>query len=235
MATVDIWPLGILTPQNIARRYLPMSVAGGAAVSGWTQTVVSPSARWAIGYENIICLTNKQIRLRDALEVILEGRATPIIVPLCEGNRRPLVSDNPPSSEVPHSDETYFDDDTGYVGSPIYVDVDTDAALRATTLSLTVTSAGTLQPGQHFSIGERLYRIQRLISSAGDPTGSPAVPMTYVVTIRPGLRELVVAGTPANFTDPVCKCRLASDNEMGFTLEMLKRGTFSVNFIEDPY
>lgn len=219
----DLWPIHVLTPRNLARSYTPRTLAGTTALSGFTQAIVSPAAGWRIKYENIAVRTAAQINTWDALEAILEGRATPILVPLCEGRRRPFS--DPEAPPVPHDDETPFDDGTGYDQPSIVAKFTADAALRATEVSLTVIQGGTLTAGHHFSVGERLYRIQRIVTQDG---------ASYTIKIRPGLREAVLDGDEANFERLWCKCRLASDNEMALTLEMMKRGFGTVNFIEDP-
>ncbi|MGD9869316.1 MAG: hypothetical protein AB7U38_15110 [Hyphomicrobiales bacterium] len=217
-----VWPIGILTPQTIGRPYMTRSTAGTTAISGEEQVVVSPAARWMIRYLNITANRRGKIIAHDALEVILEGRANPILVPLCEGSRRPFATGFPFPS-VPHSDNTPFSDSTEYETPAIAVVANVAAAQGATTMGMTVVDGGDLEPGQHFTIGERLYRIRLITSQDG---------ADYVVTFRPRLREAVADGARIDFERLWCKCRLLNDDGLDMDLDMLKRGTFSPIFVE---
>ncbi|MNL55779.1 hypothetical protein D3C87_1792130 [compost metagenome] len=49
----------------------------------------------------------------------------------------------------------------------------------------------------------------------------------------PPLREPVLAGTELNFTRPVCRMRLATDDAMQIDLDLNRRGFPSLDFVED--
>ncbi|MGE3874089.1 MAG: hypothetical protein AB7F74_14135 [Parvibaculaceae bacterium] len=216
-----VWPIGVLTPQTIGRPYLARSTTGTTAISGEEQVVVSPAARWMIRYLNITANRRGKIIAHDALEVILEGRANPILVPLCEGSRRPFATGGP--FTVPHSDNTPFSDSTEYVSPSISVIANGAAAQGATSMGMTVVDGSDLEPGQHFTIGERLYRIRLITAQAGSD---------HVVTFRPRLREAVADAARIDFERLWCKCRLLNDDGLDMDLDMLRRGTFSPTFIE---
>lgn len=221
------WPCEILRPQNVAFDLDSRSLAGPASVSGATQVVASDAGIWKATYGSVIVKSRQAVLVHRALAALLEGRLGSIIVPLCSAygpsSGAVLTADEEALLEqVPHSDDSWFDDDTGYVGGLTDVVLAADAAVRATTLTATVYYApDDIQPGMHFSLGERLYRIRTYDADTG------------VMTIRPPLREAVTAGDALNFDDPVCRMRLASDDGLDLELSLRKFATPTVAFIED--
>lgn len=125
-------------------------------------------------------------------------------------------------STVTHSDDTPFDDDTPYVSSDADYSTTADAALRATSMTITGTSASPLIGGELFSIqhehwGWRAYRVR---SVDGD-----------TITFRPPLREAVPAGTALEFDVPRCQMQIS-----GATSNSTENGRFTacaVSFVED--
>jgi hypothetical protein len=97
--------------------------------------------------------------------------------------------------------------------------------VRATSLSIAISYGGRIEPGQHFSIGERLYRVKSVTYSGAGATAT--------ITIRPPLREAVPNGSRLEFDFPVCRMRLASDTEMDLSLDQRRLGAPSASFVED--
>lgn len=218
------WPCEVLRPQNVSFDIDSRSLAGPASVSGATQVVASEAGIWKATYGSIIVKSRQAVILHRALAALLEGRLGTILVPLCRAYQPSTdeAEDAGVYGQVPHSDGAFFGDDSGYVISPVIdVVLDADAAARATTISITVNYAGDIQPGQHFSIGERLYRIRTY-----DPD-------TGAMTIRPPLREAVTAGDRLEFDDPVCRMRLLQDDGMDLELSLRRFGNPTIQFIED--
>lgn len=218
------WPDEILRPTNVSFDLDSRSLAGPASVSGATQVVASDAGIWKATLGSVIVKSRQAVILHRALAALLEGRLGSILIPLCRAYQ-PSTDEAETAGDyeqVPHSDGAFHSDDSGYVISPI-IDVvaAANAAVRATTLLVTVNYAGEIQPGQHFSIGERLYRIRSYDSTTG------------TMTIRPPLREAVTAGGRLEFDDPVCKMRLANDDGMDLELALRKFGTPSIQFVED--
>lgn len=218
------WPCEVLRPQNVAFDIDSRSLAGPASVSGATQVVASDAGIWKATYGNIIVKSRNAVLAHRAIAALLEGRLGTILVPLCRayGPSSGAVSDQSFFARVPHSDDAYFDDDTGYVGSLTDVVLAADAAVRATALTVTVNyAADDIQPGMHFSLGERLYRVRTFDSSTG------------TMTIRPPLREAVTAGDRLEFDDPCCRMRLANDDGLDLELSLRRFGSPTIQFIED--
>jgi len=215
------WPVAVLRPQNVAFDLAPRSLAGPSSVSGKTQVVSSDAGIWKATFGNIVIRRREEVLMHRALAAILEGRAGTILVPLCRAYQ-PIPADIAGmEEETPHEDGSFFDDGSGYVGAIVDVSAQAPAPVRAVSMTVTVTRAGDIQPGQHFSIRERLYRIRGFDASTG------------AMTFRPPLREAVSVGEALNFDDPVCRMRLATDDAMDLDLSLRRFGTPTVNFIED--
>src|SRR5690606_29591421 len=125
---------------------------------------------------------------------------------------------------VPHSDDSPFSDGSEYQGGVIDVTLASNIPLRGTTAMIAIHVAHEIQPGQHFSIDERLYRI-RTIEHLGEGAAT--------ITFRPPAREAAMIGARLEFDFPVCRMRLASDSEMDLALDYGRWSFPSLNFIED--
>jgi hypothetical protein len=217
------WPSGILRARDVAFDIAPRSLAGPSAISGAAQVVASDAGIWKATLGNILIRNRTERITFRAVATLLEGRLNPILIPLCRADQ-PI----PEGAEeaglydaIPHSDGSFFDDGGGYAQTIIDVTAAAGAALRATSITITPTYVGDILAGQHFSIGERLYRVRGYNED------------THVLTFRPPLREAVTSGDHLNFDDPVGKFRLASDSEMDLELAMRRSGSPTVSFIED--
>ena len=106
---------------------------------------------------------------------------------------------------------------------PTRVSLSANAGLRASELRLTLADTTGIRPGQFFSIGERLHRVQ-----AHWQTGETA----HRVLIEPPLRAAAAAGTRLEVERPVCRMRFASETEGLFdqSLDVLPQVT--VNLVE---
>lgn len=217
------WPVGVLPPQNAAFDIAPRTLAGPSSVSGKTQVVSSDAGIWKATFSNVLVRNRDSVLTHRAISTLLEGRLNPILVPLCRGYQpAPAEADEYELYDrVPHSDETPFSDTSLYQGGVISVTAREAAPVRAVSMLVDVDVAGDIQPGQHFSVEERLYRVRGFDPDSGE------------LTFRPPLREAVEAGAELNFDDPVCRMRLASDSGLDLELAMRKWGSPTVNFIED--
>ncbi|MBA3576179.1 MAG: hypothetical protein H0W39_00985 [Sphingomonas sp.] len=222
MATI-MWPIHVLPARDVSFDIAPRSLAGPSSVSGFGQVVASDAGIWKATLASVH-INSRQTRLAfRAIDTLLEGRLNPILVPLCRGDQ-PVPAGAVEAGlygQIPHSDDAFFDDDSGYVGTVIDVVAAANVAARAVSMTVTVNYAGDIEPGQHFSVGERLYRVR----SFNEDTGA--------MTFRPPLREAVTAGERLEFDNPVCRMRLATDDAMNLDLQLRRFGTPTVSFIED--
>jgi len=219
------WPVKVLPPRRVSFDIAPRSLAAPANVYGIGQVISQDAGIWRATFGDIHVRGRDPVVAFRGIATELEGRINTILVPLC----RSYQPHAPGSVEagifdiVPHNDGAYFEDDTGYVSSSIYAYNAFTAEARATALTIGVVYGGTLEPGHHFSVGGRLYRIK---------TVSYSSPGIANVTIRPPVREAIPSGTHLEFDDPVCRMRLATDTEMDLSLDMRRQGNPTVNFVE---
>ena len=221
-----LWPIGILKPQSVTFEIAARTLAGPSSVSGVTQVVASDAGIWKATFTNVILNTRnrEQVLVFRALAALLEGRMNPVLVPLCRAYQPYAPEWQGFYEPVPHSDDSPFSDGSEYQGTVIGVTLASNIPVRGPTANVTITLAHEIQPGQHFSIGGRLYRIR---------TVTPTGPNSATITFRPPAREAATIGTELEFDNPVCRMRLASDGELDL---QLARGTWTyptVNFIED--
>lgn len=214
------WPCDALQAVNVSFDIAARSLAAPASVSGVTQVVSSDAGVWKATLGGVVVRNRDHVLAFRAIAALLEGRLGTILVPLCSAYQPKPANWRDLYDPIPHDDDAAFDDDALYAGSSIVVFCATAVPARAVSMTVKVVAAGDIQPGQHFSVEERLYRI-----TAYDAT-------SRTMTFRPPLREAVAAGTELNFDDPVCRMRLAGDDEMDLELQMRRRAEPSVNFIE---
>lgn len=226
------WPNTVLKAQSVGAPFLaPRTMSGAAALSGRTQVSSTDAGVWFYSMKSIPVHDRNTVLTWRAVDALLEGRLTPINVPLMgyELNFAPYAVDLDYTSllaPVPYSDDAYFSDGSGFVGGIASVSTTGSAALRATSFTVSVGYAPTLQPGMIFSIvhptkGNRWYKVK----SFNEDTGS--------MTFRPPLREAISSLTILNFDTPTCRMRLASDTEMTLDLQAPTLGFPSVSFVED--
>lgn len=96
------------------------------------------------------------------------------------------------------------------------------AVLRATELSLTLVNSTGLRPGQFFSIGDRLHRVQHHWQTGNG----------HRVMIEPPLRAAAPAGTALEITRPVCRMRMTTETEGLFDQSLNRMPGVTVNFAE---
>lgn len=217
------WPRGILVPRHAHINPAPATVAGVAALSGFRQAVASPAAVWSIAYDAIRVGQDQRLVWR-ALAAQIEGRASPIVLPIYDrADMRPLGASV--ALTAPHGDNAAHDDNAPYVSRRSQVLAAGAAARGASRLTATTILGAALEPGQHFSIGHRLYRIKAIEAVVGAST---------TVTFWPTAREAILAGAELEFDEPVCKVRLAEDSGMDLALDTGRHAFPSVAFIEDP-
>lgn len=226
------WPTSVLKPQSVSAPFLaPRTLAGSASLNGQTQVSATDAGVWVFELNNIPIFDRNKVLCWRAIEGLLEGRLNPINVPLYsyELDYAPYATDLDYASlllPVPHSDDAYFSDTGGYIGGIADIKTTTSAALRAVSLTVSVTYAPTLQSGMIFSIdhpikGSRWYKVRTYDSDTG------------IMTFRPPLREAVAADTFLEFDRPICRMRLTDDNAMMLPLQAPAYGFTSLSFVED--
>lgn len=217
------WPVDVLTPRTVSFDMAPRTLAGPSSISGYTQVVSSGAGLWKATFADIVIATQSHTLAWRGISALLEGRLGSILVPLCRGFQPVPEGVGALYAQVPHSDDSYFDDGSGYVGRVIDVQLTSAIVKGATSASIAINYADELQPGQHFSLGERLYRLKTVVYSSSAAAS---------ITFTPPARDAASLGDNLEFDDPVCRMRLASDAEMDLPLEMRRFANPNLNFIE---
>ncbi|MDX0759810.1 hypothetical protein GOD80_26180 [Sinorhizobium medicae] len=118
--------------------------------------------------------------------------------PIISGKKRPIIKG------IPHSDGSFFSDDSGYSQATVYGEVTEAASLGAGILKMRVYGAARpLRWSDWFSIyhptkGWRAYRYWEVISKTSETN-----PL-YTLAIAPPLREAVTIGTRVELARPMC-------------------------------
>lgn len=219
-----VWPRSLFPATDVEISLQGRATTGGMSVSGISQLVKTDhGGLWRFIFSGIVLRSKDQVRTWRALEGQLDGGATKLIVPICDLRHAPRPDGALPGDSVPHSDDTYFSDDTGYVSGLMSAVAVGAAALGASSLGIDMLVGSALMGGEHFTIdhpteGPRLYRV---ISVDGDTIG-----------IRPTLREAVEDGEEIDFNDPRCTVRLAGPDTMNLNLQLGRFGQVGVAFVE---
>lgn len=109
------------------------------------------------------------------------------------------------------------------VSGAVVAKVNAMAAIRATQIAITVTTGIPPVAGQYFSLGgSHLHGISSVVSVVGT---------VATIKIRPPLRAAVAVNDPVEFDNPVCECRLTSDDQ-ALLLSLNKFASPSLEFME---
>lgn len=216
---MDFWPWDLLTPRSELWRLQGMTLNGGVTLAGTATVGRTDGGGIWVGEQTFLLHARDQIKAARAIEATLDGGVGKIVAWSFE---EPFAPDGLSLSEVPHSDGSPFSDGSEYLTVPNGAVTTADAALRATTLSITMV-AGVIQGGERFSIvhptkGWRRYTVSRV---EGDE-----------ITIRPPLREAALSGTELNFLRVGCACRLANPEEFFGALDASRIVEVTARWVE---
>lgn len=234
----DQWPRNTLAPKHCSVNKAYRSTSGGVSLSGYERSVASDAGVWVGSYSEFPVPTPQMVLLWRALESTFSGRQNSMLIPIYESIRAPVVAsyqadkwlnsggqqNQMDQSGVPHSDGTLHSDGTGYYSSGIDVVLDAEVAMRGVFLTLGKRCCGDIQPGHRFSIGERLFEVDKIVSQTSTVAN---------VKVWPPSREAFAAGSFADFVNPVLKAKLTSDQGMDLRLEWNRYGFPTIEFIEE--
>lgn len=230
MTDVIMWPQ-ILKPQTISVDPSHRNLRGTSAANSFTQVSSNSAGIWRVSFSDIPVYSTNHIRLWRAIDALAEGQLNVISLPLFDFARSPS-SDSDGGRNLylwynyasSHSDGSFFDDYTGYESSYTNVATSATVAVGATTIPVIKTApAVTLEPGMHFSISDRLYRIKKV--TAQDAT-------TATLVVFPPVREFIYLSERLEFDIPRIKVRLTSDTAMKLPLNFNRQSFPSLDFVE---
>lgn len=203
------------------------SRGGGPGIDGREQTVASMGMRWRAQFRFAV-RTREQVLDGRALFGLLLGRANAVALPVFDGLRAPwptLYGErlHPGRTREKELDGTIYEDDEIPSRSAINATVSGLTALGATSIVVAVTQGGTPRSGQYFGVGERAHLI----------TGVAGGSTPYTLTFVPPLRAAVANGATVLFADPVCAMKQVADDQGLKTLQLLRFGDLTLDFVED--
>lgn len=217
-----VFPVHLFNPREVNARPIQRVMSGGQALNGEEDVIATDGGgRWQIDLAGISLRTPAQERAWSAWQGHLAGGAVQCLVPLLSLTTAPRPDMGKRPARVPQlaMDDDLFPTSVAYSAPYIEAEVAADAALRATSLEIIVTTGGTIKGGEKFSIGERAHRIVRETS-------------TGVFQIDPPLREAVTAGDAVNFDWPLVLCTMAPGNDFDGAITLGRFGEKQITFLE---
>lgn len=216
------------------------SRSGGRSIAGTEQVTVSSSGFWRAKISFLVMrkVVGGAVRKQDsqlawrAMLANLQGRSNAFLIGPCDhGNTPAYIAGDTEVDPLPHDDGTFFSDGTGYVQPATPAHVAGNYAAGSTSMIVNMLGGHTPEPGQYFSVGERMF----LIKSAALYGGSlmaPFTPAYWQLSIWPEVREAISDGAWAEFDDPVCLMQFASDDTGELAIAKLQAASPSIDLVE---
>lgn len=218
-----------------------VSQSGGVSVTGIEQVVQSSAGRWTatLQFEVGSRFSRIDADSRDAdsvlcwraIQALLEGRSNVLkIGPYDDLNIPSAIAGTSYGGDVDHSDDTTFDDGADYEQDETPAQVAAAITVGDTTITVDMLAGHSPEPGQYFSVDDRMY----LIKSAAE---SDTVADRWALTVWPPARAAVTStqvtnGLAADFDHPQVKMRLAQDSTGQLTMRQLYRASPSFDLVE---
>ena len=169
---------------------------------------------WVCTMSGIWMNTPAQIKYLRVMEGVMNGGASPIVVPALEvafANWPGAIPANP------------------FTPGVIVMDLDADAALRQPFIYIHVTAGAPLAGGErlsitHATLGKRLYTIV----AAGAPSSG-----VQACSIQPPLREATIATTAIDAHNPGCVMRLMNPEDTFDSLNQTRTANVTLQFQEN--
>lgn len=222
--TVLVWPHELLPPSE-CNAYPKPFTRGSTTLGGTKLSQRTDEGPWMIEMKDIPIYSKEQKRTFDAINMYLGGSSGRIAVPAWAMDTAPYVSgDEEPLVDVPHDDDTTFDDGTEYEQGAISVVSSGVTAIGATTIKLCIINAAEDLSGVRFSYEHALYLTGRVLNVDGD---------VWEMEITPSVRAVIPAGADLEFDRPTCLCKLQEDDGMQRAINPDRFEQVSVSFIED--
>jgi len=199
-------------------------ISGGTALSGVEDVIATDGGgRWYAEAGDVPLWSRERILAWRAFNSATGGGIDPFVFPICDIRHQPTLG----RTLVPHSDGASFSDDSLYLQGDCTATTTASAALRATTLQLSIALGKTLIGGERFSIDHptwrhRAYQIGRVIAQTAT---------TATVQFHPPAREAIASGTPVDFNSPRFVARV--DGRMSAPMSNPKFASGAVRFVED--
>lgn len=227
MTTIIDWPAN-LKPNSAMFPVLERNTASaGVSVTGQERLIATDAGRWRYGFRVPVRRRDEVLSWR-ALMAQAEGRTFMLRVPICDSLYDPAFAirsaiSRANASGVLHSDSAPFGDGAGYALSLVNAVVTATVASGATSITVTMPTGLTVQPGHFFSDGDRLYQVKTATLTTGT---------TYALTFRPRLRVEIPTGHEVSFDRLFCTMRFAGDDMLDVEQELRRFSELSLTFVE---
>ena len=210
---MTIFDPSAFSPEGFRIRPQRMTMSGPVSLSGIQQVQSMPGGLWVAEVANMRLNTRTRILAFRQFVARARGGAREFIVLLQDKRQGPWP---------------VVGGQRVYTPGGIVATVTSAALLNDTVIGITVSSGGTLEAGQHFSLtgtrwGKRLYRLTEVTALGGG---------AYTVEIETGLREDTASGAAVDFEAPGCTMRVANPDDIEPTLRFQRQASASVVFIE---
>lgn len=218
-----IFPAHIFNPGSVRTYIERRTLSGGVSLSGEEdQVIIDGGGRWVIEYADIGLDTPAELRAWDAWTGKLNAGTAEVLVPLLsiETAPRPALGQGFMTPSDLYTNDVLFPTEVRFQAPYIVAVLAESAALRATTLRITMQRGAPIMGGEKFSLGDRGYRIAERL---GDDR----------YRIEPPLRASVTAGDPVNFDWPVVRCRgMTSEDEAAAPVILGRYSDAAIRFAE---
>lgn len=209
------------------------SMSPGQTASGGFPFATFPGGGlWQAAHSSLALKGDDAIRAFRAIRSQAKSAVVPIIVYRNDGMLAPWPVVNgrrvTTYGSLPHSDDSFFSDDSGYVQPVISASVVSAADVNATSITIRFDYGGPPRGGESFSLfhasqGWRLYEIGFVTDNGNG---------TYMISFTPWLRDAVAAGDAVEFDAPRCTMRMADPSSMNMALPNYKLARPDASFIE---
>lgn len=219
------WPAALL-PRKVDFFPENQSRSGGLSMTGSEQITLSPAGRWQARAFVSVRGEASNLALR-AFVAGMEGRAGTVLVPKWE-RFRPRNANGRELAQVATAgygcNEFNFDLSGFGQSDFVHAALASNAAARATQISIKLIDGDGPRPGHYFGMGQRIYRSSAVWQvEEDDPTQ---------VRFWPWLRAADVAGAKVILDRPVCLMRFAQDDTGEAALSRAGSGSVVFDFVE---
>lgn len=210
--------------QSVTFNLTGQSMEPQQSISGAETVVPVPRGRWTASM-SFVLKGEAQVLQWQAFLAQMEGRIGTTLVP-ARSRWRPRDRDGHALAFCTTANlaDAQTWEHFGFENSIVHhMNAAAPAALRATQMDVTLTNSTGLRPGQLFSMGERLYRVQAHWQPAAG---------VHRIMFQPPLRQAVGVGARLELGRPVCRMRFATEDEGLFDQSLAVLPVVSVNFVE---
>lgn len=212
-----------LLSQTFTPRFVGASLEPQRSISGAETIVPAMGGRWEVDCSFVIRGEAAQLEWQAFLAQ-MEGRIGTTLVPI-RTRFRPKDRDGhaAPSCQIAGLADAQTWEHFGFENAPTAtMALAEPASLRATTIRVTGGNTTGIRPGQYFSLGERLYRVQHHWQTQDGVSN---------LMIQPPLRQALTTATLI-LDRPVCLMRFASEDEGPFDQLLDRMPRVTCRFVE---